>query len=916
MAHREWASPSALPAPKRLAYSIHSSSSCTGPYRPDNILVDKPTDANSRWTSNADGHTDSGDLKTPPGTTRRGAQEVPFITLELEQPCLVTEIGFGKYKNTHPCNLQDFSIFGGMSSSKRYMEPLLHGALKNDPNKEAFPLNHSNVINDNSSKGDPMPFPIKYIRIDALCANGLNYNIAIWHVWLEGISEPSVMTQVLADYEEARSRATSHLVLAHLRRSFLLPSFDSLRSSLPLSVTTSFEHPILSKLHSSFVLKGLFNSPGGAEAILEEALDHGLLREWGNGGKKGKSVARWEKLSDGNPDVVGSAAQGPSPRGGHQMVRVGRKIVLYGGYDGRNLADMWERDLPRTAGGSDDVGPWKELHPVGWGPEGSVPAGRSCHQFAVDEAEGWIYLLGGIMDSAPTEAGAEERRSTTPIPIPSPSPAPEARPTNGNGAAPMDVEDEGLAVPISSGRSSRSSSRARDPLASDFWRYKAVGPGQGRWELLSEDTAAEGGPKLLFDHQMAIYGGAETLFVFGGKHVGARANAAVDAVDQNYSGMYSYNIRTQKWHFLFGDPTPTDPFRSERLLGRTGHAMLFDPHLHTLFILSGNRGNLYLSDLWAVKVSVASDSDDDDADAPVPEPELWRAGAVLPASIPDSPSSSPTIISTKLISADYSREGGPKPMFTQRATIDAESGEWTLLSGLTSETKERNERPVGEVWTRARSGAWECVELRGESPVGRFSSQAIYDPLRQEHFLFGGNPSPEEGTVTRLADFWRLRIQKPTPEEALRKARFLIRKQKFTEMCRTQPTLSALIYLQTTLSSVVDHTDEAEASAFRSCMAALLAAPASNNSYDDDSMADGDEDDDDSSMSASALSVRPVQPDGDQPGAALTPELFAQRHALFEELLDYFPDDERQPREDLRNMTQSRRDSQLVGRFD
>ena len=151
--------------------------------------------------------------------------------------------------------------------------------------------------------------------------------------------------------------------------------------------------------------------------------------------------------------------------------------------------------------------------------------------------------------------------------------------------------------------------------------------------------------------------------------------------------------------------------------------MLFDAYLRTLFIFSGNRGDSYLSDLWAVKVARASDdSPADDSAVPV-EPELWRSGAVLPASGPDSHSASPTIISTKLVTADYQLEGGPAPMFTQRATIDTESGEWTLLSGLTSEGKSNEEIPVGEVWTRMRSGVWECVNLRGDTPPSRFSSQ-------------------------------------------------------------------------------------------------------------------------------------------------------------------------------------------------
>jgi len=59
----------------------------------------------------------------------------------------------------------------------------------------------------------------------------------------------------------------------------------------------------------------------------------------------------------------------------------------------------------------------------------------------------------------------------------------------------------------------------------------------------------------------------------------------------------------------------------------------------------------------------------------------------------------------------------------------------------------------------------------------------------------------------------------------LRKATFLLRRQRFAELCLTSPPLLALEYLQTTLSAVVDHSDQAEAEAFRGCMTSLLTAP-------------------------------------------------------------------------------------------
>lgn len=39
------------------------------------------------------------------------------------------------------------------------------------------------------------------------------------------------------------------------------------------------------------------------------------------------------------------------------------------------------------------------------------------------------------------------------------------------------------------------------------------------------------------------------------------------------------------------------------------------------------------------------------------------------------------------------------------------------------------------------------------------TSQVVYDPLRKEHYMFGGNPS-QAGDEDRLNDLWKLRIIK------------------------------------------------------------------------------------------------------------------------------------------------------------
>ena len=49
---------------------------------------------------------------------------------------------------------------------------------------------------------------------------------------------------------------------------------------------------------------------------------------------------------------------------------------------------------------------------------------------------------------------------------------------------------------------------------SDFYMYDIE---SGKWTLITEDTAAMGGPKLIFDHQMAMDVEKQTIYVFGGR---------------------------------------------------------------------------------------------------------------------------------------------------------------------------------------------------------------------------------------------------------------------------------------------------------------------------------------------------------------------------------------------------------------
>lgn len=384
------------------------------------------------------------------------------------------------------------------------------------------------------------PLPVKFLRIDCHVAANANYSISIWHLFLEGYSPTRLAIDCLPStsalvslYESHRHLHTTRLILAHLRRSgpLYLPAFRTLLSTLAgTAAETRLEHPLLAALHEALVLRGDWDR---SESVLDEILAAGLLDEWDGtaGGTKGQTVAKWDRIGPSEQQeqeleahISSVSSTWPRGRGGHAMVRVGRRILLYGGWDGkRELGDMWEFDLPLNAS---DVGPgsssgqWRCLDD-GTGSSSSTssnverkPGPRSCHQMVVDERDGWVYVLGARRDELDDEApdaddddeeedddGGVARRAAERLANIVAGDTGESR-----GAAGMDVDENGGGGGGNGDQNAGSAAgRAapaprEDKWKSDFWRYKAAGPDRGKWELLSEDTRRDGGPALLCVH--------------------------------------------------------------------------------------------------------------------------------------------------------------------------------------------------------------------------------------------------------------------------------------------------------------------------------------------------------------------------------------------------------------------------------
>jgi hypothetical protein len=120
-------------------------------------------------------------------------------------------------------------------------------------------------------------------------------------------------------------------------------------------------------------------------------------------------------------------------------------------------------------------------------------------------------------------------------------------------------------------------------------------------------------------------------------------------------------------------------------------------------------------------------------------------------------------------------------------------------------------------------------------------------------------------------------------------------------MCAIDTPMNALLYLQSAVAAVTDHGDDKEAVAFRSCMAHLLAVPASRTESAAGSPSSGVVplpvpvlDDDTDAIMASSQDFDPFS-------KPVSPSITTMRArlAVFEDLLRFFPKEHQQPSQDL-----------------
>ncbi|TCD65352.1 hypothetical protein EIP91_002791 [Steccherinum ochraceum] len=500
------------------------------------------------------------------------------------------------------------------------------------------------------------------------------------------LSEQHSRTLTFGKYKE--SMILRH-ILKHLRQRRLLGPYHSILARTGFGqgdTSQQFEHPAVSSLYSSLVLQGQFSE---AESVLSTCASQKLFAL---SILAFQPTALWTRISPiGDPEGVTTQ---PSARGGHAMCLDQERglIYMFGGWDGRkSLQDFWlwnTRDMT-----------WKFLGSNGPGP-------RACHRMVFDKPTGDIYVFGRL----------DEHVSADP-----PSPVTTTAPRSGHRhrAASSEPTPEGI-TDASMGPSTVSEDSGPLPssrptqFCSEFYRFHTRGPKEGEWELISHDVMMDGGPPLVFDHQMIIDCDTRMIYMSGGRVV----DGDWDAV--KYAGMYSYNMQSGKWRTIQpNDATGMHP----NIAPRFGHSMVLDPESQTLFLFAGQRDDKYMADMYAYHLPTDNII------------ELYP---------------------------NFATADGPDACFTQRAIIDPDLKEIYVFCGLTKgppgtmsmlETEapywiyryERPERPG--IWTKILpppSSSPAPPSRTGDVPLPRYAHQVVYDTDTKLFYMHGGNAGLEK----------------------------------------------------------------------------------------------------------------------------------------------------------------------------
>ncbi|XP_048483579.1 muskelin [Plutella xylostella] len=710
----------------KLNYTIHKFSSYSADYIPENISVNNPTDQLSRWFT---------DSNTPS----------QYIMLKLTSPAVVETIMFGKYMKAHVSDLKRFKVLGG--TDDRNMSELLSAGLKNDSAPETFHLRHRTR--------EGLYLPVTYIKILPLQSWGPAYNFTIWYVELHGKNHPELIKYAMDTISLRKEEEAVRILLKHLRRRRYKDAFEALSRESGVRL----EGPTQAKLWNALVENGDYEL---TEKILDDAIAAGEL-DWYVSWQP--YSPRWKLLSPCSAAVEERLCWSPPPQ-------PARRALM-------NTTNTDPRpDCNGEVTPSSVVDAYDESDPLKPGSGGDRPGPRGGHQLVVDPDTGNLYLFGGWNGTSDLDDlwCYEPERAQWSLRC--------AHSGAVGGPAPRSCHKMALhpsrGVLYTLGRYLDNAMRVPENMKSDLYSYSIE---SNTWQLVCEDTAAVGGPRLVFDHQMCIDADSNTIYVFGGRVLPSNTD---EAACPQYSGLYAYYIDTDTWELLLDEQDSRGSLRP-----RVGHSMLFHPIQRRLYIFAGQRNKEHLVELWWYDVNTGQTGKLGSSEAPCPPP---AAG------------------------------------FTQRATLDPHCDDMFVLSGM---SKEKDKRVHNALWVFSlRRLTWSCLyrseRARAREPRPRFAHQLVLDVNRKVHYLFGGNPGNEGAPRLRLDDLWALELVRPSLASIAVAMRVSVREACYRSLCASRDprrAARALPYLRRRLHSVLDHSDEKQVQHFQKLPTLLFAGP-------------------------------------------------------------------------------------------
>ncbi|KAF9446346.1 hypothetical protein P691DRAFT_733454 [Macrolepiota fuliginosa MF-IS2] len=728
--------PSSVP----LSYTVAQSTPHSGKYGPEHILLDKPLDQSSRWSG-----------------AQQGNNAKQWILLKLDQMSILRTITFGKA--THPCNMKDFKVYVGITQDN--LVEVLHSGLKNDTTPEAFAIRYVNNAQ--------VCFPTRYVKIVPLSAHGQNFHTSIWHVSMTGIADKKYVDHIYQIHEEHRESIVLRHILKHLRQRRLLSPYQDI-----LSRAFTVEHPFVTQLHTTLVLQGAFKD---AEKHLRTLSSSGLFSSYL---QTSHPYALWDRITgtDRDGDV-------PSPRSGHAMCldHINQVVYVHGGYNSEKcLDDLWAYNIKEDE--------WQKLSDSTHRQGG--PSARSCHKMAFDAKSGNIYVLGRLTDVDAARA-----------------PVPRRGPSNPSFVGPSGSHRSGQPLftlpPLPPPPTT-------DPPTvntyhSEFYVYYTRGSDKGTWKYNSFDTASSGGPPLVFDHQVVVDSERQILYSYGGRVLDG------DWDTYKYAGLYAYSIKTGRWKLL--QPADNSPCT---IPPRFGHSMVLEPNANTLYIFAGQREDRYLSDMYAYDLSTNTTTELFSNFTAAGGPSAcFTQRAVIDTDLKE------IYVFCGLVTDSAGMVGYlPGRLYNWVYRYNTRPGTWTCILPEGDQARRLNPTPSPEMKKVAEPCpryAHEVVYNPKSKRMYLFGGSTSFDEPEEDDAM---GDMVLDG-IKKMNDFWRMEICRPGSEEIVRKAKYRIRRQQFREMCEDSTPTKALSFLKYQVSPVVNHDDKNETEDYRSLMTFLLA---------------------------------------------------------------------------------------------